>query len=328
MRARIVIFATCAISILLCAAVAADPSVTNKVVSPSTNQPSNGPGAGAPWKIYKHATGLSVAYPPDWEMRMLPQCLQLIPPDAGSNDKGATEAYLVFAGGAEGVTSADDPRAIASVEGPLLQVAPFLRRAGQIEKIHAGSSPGICITWEGTNPDGMKVKAEALCTVLKGYGLAAVGLGETKSIEKREKILRSVFASFSAGSGQKDPQLVGAWKFWSYSGSASGNYSTERTRFMNLQADGTAQWSSRSESAASVSGKNYLGQETFNGGVVGNNADNDRGTWSAGDGKLYILWQNGSTSDWNYQLSGAAGNRRLMLKGADQAKPDEWVETR
>jgi hypothetical protein len=278
------------------------------------------------WKTFKHPTGLTMSYPPDWELRTLPQALQLVPPNAGSNEKGPTEIYFVMADSAQGVTTAEDPRVAAHLDAQWLQFVPFLRRAGEIEKIPAGTAPGILGRWEGTNPDGVKVQAQALTTILKGYGISVLALGDIKLVQSREKELRGIFGSLAAGAGEKDPQVVGAWKFWSYSGSSSGNYGTERSRFMALQADGTAIWKGRTESSASVKGRDSLGNDTFVGGVAGQSGDNNRGTWSAGDAKLFVTWQDGSSSAWSYRLGGTPGNRRLFLQGADQHKPDEWVE--
>ncbi|MDB6041123.1 MAG: hypothetical protein JWM99_4964 [Verrucomicrobiales bacterium] len=298
--------------------------LTKKEESSSTS--TNALSAVPAWKVYKHPTGLSMSYPPDWQLKPFPQGLQLIPPDAGSNEKGPTEAYLVFAESAEGISTAEDPRVLAYIETQLLQVAPFFRRSGEVEKISAGTAPGIFVIWDGTNPDGMKVQAQALSTILKGYGISVVALGETARIKSREKTIRTIFASFAAGAAEKDPQLIGSWKFWSYSASADGKFGTERSRFMTLQSDGTALWKGRSESIGSVSGRDYLGNETFSGGVAGQNGSSDRGFWSAGDGKLYVRWQDGSTGEWSYRLGGVPGNRRLFLQAADQKKPDEWVQ--
>lgn len=295
---------------------------TDETSSTSTNVLSAMPA----WKVYKHATGLSMAYPPDWQLKPFPQGLQLIPPDAGSNEKGPTEAYLVFAESAEGIATAEDPRVLAYIETQLLQVAPFFRRSGDVEKIRAGTAPGICAIWEGTNPDGLKVQAQTLSTILKGYGISVVALGETGRIKSREKTIRTIFASFAAGAAEKDPHLVGTWKFWSYSASADGKFGTERSRMMTLQSDGTVLWKGRSESSGSVSGRDYLGNETFSGGVAGQTGSADRGFWSAGEGKLYVRWQDGSTGEWSYRLGGVPGNGRLFLQTADQKKPDEWVQ--
>ncbi|HOW64481.1 MAG TPA: hypothetical protein P5186_17460 [Candidatus Paceibacterota bacterium] len=140
------------------------------------------------------------------------------------------------------------------------------------------------------------------------------------------KTLRGVFASFAAGEGQKDPQLVGTWKYWHYSTSALGGYSTERTRFLALRPDGTCLWSSHAESGGSVQGRDSLGNETYRAGHVGVGEASDRGTWSAGSGKLYVMWQNGSLSEWEYTVSGQTGSRRLLLKNSNQQTADEWME--
>jgi hypothetical protein len=233
---------------------------------------------------------------------------------------------LVIAEAAEGVTSPEDPAVAAFLDQQLRQIAPFLRRTGDIEKMRAGAAPGVLLRWEGANPDGMKVTAQAFAAVLKGFGVALVAMGESGQIAARDKTLRGIFASFAAGEGQKDPQVVGTWKYWSYSSSALGGFSTERTRFMTLQADGTCLWSSRSESSGSARGTDSLGNETFRGGLAGASGGNDQGTWSAGDGKLYVMWQNGSLSEWTYQVSGTGGNRKLLLRAGDQQKSDEWLE--
>jgi hypothetical protein len=75
-----------------------------------------------------------------------------------------------------------------------------------------------------------------------------------------------------------------------------------------------------------VSGKDSLGNQTFVGGVAGQSENGDRGTWTAGNGKVYVQWQDGSTGEWSYRVGGLPGNRRLFLQDANQSKPDEWVE--
>jgi hypothetical protein len=292
----------------------------------SAPEPTGGPAQGAAWKTFRHPTGLSMSYPSNWRTQEHAQVLQLIPPDAGANADGPTEVYLVFAEGAEDITSAEDPRVLEFLQEQLGQLAPFLRPKGAPEKVRAGAVPGILATWEGDNPRGLSVRALALAAVLKGYGVALVGLGDQQQVLAREKTLRGIFASFAAGEGQKDPQLVGTWKYWHYSSSALGGFSTERTRFLVLRADGTCLWSSQSESSGSVRGSDSLGNQTYSAGTVGTSGSNDRGTWSAGGGKLYVMWQDGSLSEWAFTLSGAPGSRKLLLKSGDQQKPDEWME--
>ena len=45
-----------------------------------------------------------------------------------------------------------------------------------------------------------------------------------------------------------------------------------------------------------------------------------------GEAEILRKLANGSLSEWSYSLEGQAGQRRLLLKGADQSKADEWME--
>ncbi|MBI4624582.1 MAG: hypothetical protein HY736_15365 [Verrucomicrobia bacterium] len=289
-------------------------------------QPQGGPGGGSDWKVHKHPTGLSMRYPPDWTLNQTQSAAQLVPPDVASNAAGATEAYLVLGEGAQGVTSVEDPRVVQYYSQQMAQMWPFLRLTGQPERIRAGAAPGIVLTWEGTSPIGMAVRAQVLATVLKGYAVAIVALGDKTRIAARDKTVREIFASFAAGAGERDPRVVGRWKFWSYSSSADGRYGTTTDRRFALQADGNCQWSSSGESSGSFKGTNSLGETTWTGGVAGQSDSGvSRGQWSAANGALYVLWNDGSTGEWKYEVRGAPGNRRLFLRG-NKAEPDEWVE--
>ncbi|MBM3880933.1 MAG: hypothetical protein FJ387_14640 [Verrucomicrobia bacterium] len=297
-----------------------------QAAGPRTGEPVGGPAPGAAWKTYRHPTGLRMSYPQDWQLTEHAQMLQLVPPDAGSNADGPTEAYLVFAEAAEDAQSAEDPRVLQYLDAQLGQLMPFLKRTGAPEKIRAGAAPGMLATWEGQNPRGMLVRAYAFATILKGYGVALIAVGDKHQTTPRERTLRGVFASFAAGEGQKDPQIVGTWKHWHYSSSALGGHSTESTRFLRLLADGTCSWSSQTESSGSIRGRDSGGNESWTAGYASVGGDSDQGTWSAGNGKLYVMWQNGSLSEWAYSVSGQPGGPRLLLKGHNQAKPDEWME--
>jgi hypothetical protein len=265
-------------------------------------------------------------YPPDWTVTQHPTALQLVPPNAASNASGATEVYIVLAEGAQGIASPEDPRIVQYFGQELAKFAPFLRPSGQQERVRAGPAPGVLLTWEGSNPMGMVVRARMFVTILKGYAVAILALGDQAKIAERDSVVRGMFSSFAAGAGEKDPRIVGSWKYWSYSSSAGGSYSTEINRRFVLQPDGSCFWSSGSESAGSFKGSNSLGETTWTGGVAGqNNSGVKRGQWSAGNGSLHVLWDDGSGSMWDYQVGGVPGNRRLNLKGSG-AKPDEWVE--
>lgn len=278
----------------------------------------------ADWKIFKHPTGLSLHYPPDWQFSVQNAAAMLTPPDQASNAQGPSEVYLLLSESANGITSVEDPRVIPYLEAQLAQLAPFLRRGGQPESVSTANRPGIALHWSGQNPFGLAVRAFMQATILKGYVLA---LGDQAKINARETTVRAIFASLDAGEGQHDPVLVGAWKFWSYHGSADGRYGSETSRQFRLQADGFCFWSSSSESSGSFAGRDSFGNTTWTGGLAGQNSSGiRRGRWTGGGGELNVVWDDGSTAYWKYQVNPPTGtNRRLFLQG-NQAKPDEWVE--
>jgi hypothetical protein len=168
---------------------------------------------------------------------------------------------------------------------------------------------------------GLNVRAQARTTILKGFGITLFTLGDASKIAARDETVQNVFASFAAGEGKRDPQVVGAWRFWSYKSSADGKFGTEQNRQMVLRPDGQCVWSNKSESSGIFSGGGVSG------GYAGSGTSGDQGTWSAADGVLYVLWNDGSTSTWDYQVTGAPGSRKLLLKGS-AAKPDEWMEVK
>jgi hypothetical protein len=67
-----------------------------------------------------------------------------------------------------------------------------------------------------------------------------------------------------------------------------------------------------------------LGNQTFVGGVASQSANGDRGQWTAGNGKLYVLWDDGTTGTWDYEVRNPGNGKKLFLKG-NQKEPDEWM---
>lgn len=279
---------------------------------------------GGVWKIYKHPTGLSVRYPPTWQTKDLGGVLSLTPPDLVTNAQGPVEAYLIMASGAEGVQSVDDPRVAALIEQQVMQLMPLLKRSGQPQKIVGGTAPGLLMSWESDNPGGLAVRANVMTTILKGYGVALLALGDKTKIAAREGVIKEIFASLAAGAGERDPRLVGRWKFWSYKGSANGKFGTESTRRFQFIQDGTCLWQSNSESSGTVSGRDSLGNQTFVAGIAGQGDNGDRGQWTASNGQLYVLWDDGTTGTWGYEVRPAGNGNRLFLKGSGK-QADEWM---
>jgi hypothetical protein len=243
------------------------------------------------WKTYKHPVGLSLRYPSDWTVQEVPGFIQLISPEVQKSAQGQpTELSIVSAEQAGRISSLDDPRLISALGSSMTQMFPFLQRDGGMERIKAGNVSGIMLTREGTNPQGMKVRGQLSATILNGFSLSVFAIGSEDVTTARQQTVREIFSSFDAGAGERDPQLVGAWE----TGLRDDGVATS-SRY-TLGADGTLTKVTRSQTDDQT--------ETMS------------GTWSAGEGRLFVLWENGSADDVAYEVrTDSAGSRVAMISG-------------
>ena len=281
-----------------------NPPAGGKAAVAGTGSPAPNATAGN-WKTYKHPVGLSLRYPGDWTLQEVPGFIQLISPEVNKSAQGQpTELYIVSAEQAGRISSLEDPRLISALGSSMTQMFPFLQRVGGMERIKAGNVSGIMLTREGTNPQGMKVRGQLSVTILKGFSLSVFAIGSEDVITARQQTVREIFSSFDAGPGERDPQLVGVWQ----SGLRGDGVSDRSSRY-TLGEDGTLIKVTRLQSIVDAPG-------------VSLDTDDDQtetmsGTWSAGDGRLFVLWENGSTDDVAYEVrTDSAGSRVAMLSGA------------
>ena len=283
----------------------------------------------AAWKEFKHATGLAIRYPPTWTLAEAPGVpgMVLTPPDAEKTAEGPQEIYLVLAANAEGLKDVQDPRYYQQLLAQMAQLAPNLKVSGQPEKVQLGGQPGMIVTWTGKHPTlGHAVSAKVYGTIIKSFSAGILAMGKQERITQRDATLRAIFATLVAGAGERDPALVGRWKYWTYKSSANGAYSSERTSWLTLKADGTCLYSSKSESSASLSGKNAGGETTWTGGFAGQGSDGDRGSWTGSQGQAYVIWEAGGSEASSYKVQGNPGHRKLFLQRPGQKEPVELME--
>ena len=256
------------------------------------------------WKTYKHPVGISVRYPADWTLQEVPGFIQLFSPEVNKSAQGQpTELYIVAAEQAGRISSLEDPRLISALGSSMTQMFPFLQRVGGMERIKAGNVSGIMLTREGTDPRGMKVRGQLSATILKGFSLSVFAIGSEDVMTARQQTVREIFSTFDAGAGERDPQLVGLWQ----SGLRDDEVSDRSSRY-TLGADGTLTKVTRSQTIVDAPG---ISLETED------QTETMRGTWSAGDGRIFVLWENGSTDDVTYQVrTDSAGSRVAMLSSA------------
>jgi len=272
---------------------------------------------------YRHPLGLSFVHPKDWRVQPNDQGFLLIPPDVTSNQLGPTELYFATGRDAAGIERPDDPRVAQFFEGQVAALFPFLRRVGQAERLQAGGRPGALLTWEGTSPANLRVRALVFTAIVKGYGLSLVALGEPQRIAARRAQLDAIFASLRLDEGQKDPRLVGMWR--SESHYSSRDFSSTSVRTMALRPDGSLISDSRLLASGSQrdSGGNLSGSATVDTGED----PGTRGRWAAADGQLYMVWGDGSSARYGYHVEGNAGSRNMLLTPAN-GKKELWTQVR
>lgn len=279
--------------------------VTNPVAAPAAPPDSEGG-----W--YRHATGAELRLPPGWRAQSSPLGVQLVPPDGAAN-----EIYAVTGQPAPGIARPDDPRVQLTLEALLASQIPFLERAGAPE----ADGDGARFRWRGRHAlTGAEIAAVVTVRLLDGNAVGFLAVGECARVEPRHAAVAGVARSLRMGQGQRDPRLVGSWHHWSYRGSSGltgASYGTETRRQVLLAADGSAAEASSVESSGFVSGS---------AGWAGQGQEQRRGTWTAGDGTLFMRWNDGTSAAFQYQVSGVPGARRVLLVAPGMDKPLEWNE--
>jgi hypothetical protein len=279
-------------------------------------------------QLFRHPTGGQFKVPPGWSALPTSGGVQLVPPGSGFNAAGPTEVYAVTSEQAPAIEAADDPRVLAYLDQSLAQMIPNVQRAGPPEPL----GPGIRVRYHAKNPiTGGAVDVVSMVTLLRGMAVGVIGIADPAALASRLPALEGVFTSLAWGEGDQDPALVGVWHHWAYSSSGPATYtgsflSAETRQVIELAADGTAAMRAATETSASLKGRDSQGATTFTAGMAGQRGTRRMGTWSAGDGRLYLIWADGTSTTGQYQVSGPPGDRRVTLLAPGAAKPIEWTE--
>jgi hypothetical protein len=272
--------------------------------------------------------GFSFWYPQSWTTKVQEGFLQLIPPDPGSSPQGPTEIYGVIGDSVagEGIFTPEDPRVIDFLDQQVRAISPFLTRKGSTHPAETSQGKGVVIDWEGRNQQGQTVRARAFVCIIRDHGVALIGIALADRLEARESDLRSMFSSFGFGEGQNDPVLIGSWRL--VSTSAIDNQSPFETAWSRAQAVSETQselvfhpdgsWMRTDESTTIVGAGDVW--------LDGSDKSSSRGRWNAGDGLLYMVWDDGSYRECLYRAEAAADGQRLRL--VCSGKGEIWSRTR
>lgn len=275
-------------------------------------------------KVYRHPVGFSFWYPDNWSLQEHEQFLQLIPADAGKTPEGPTEIFLVNAEdvSTEGIREPTDPRVVAYLDQVVCGQWPFLQRAAEAQPVKMSAGKGVLFRWSGKNPRGDAVDARAFVSILKNHAAAFLAVGFQEQIKKREADMQRIFSSFGFGEGQRDPALVGRWTLvgvtaitnqspfetdWSRAKLASETKST-----LVFAADG--RWERHDKTHMIVgAGDVWLEDKS---------EDTARGRWNAGDGLLFMVWEDQSWDDFRYQVRRTA--QGIELRTLRGKKGEVW----
>jgi hypothetical protein len=135
------------------------------------------------------------------------------------------------------------------------------------------------------------VRGQLSATILKGFSLSVFAIGSEDVVTARQQTVREIFSSFDAGAEARDPQLVGLWQT-----ALPDDGVSDRSSRYTLEADGAVTKVTRD---------------------TDDQTETMRGTWSAGDGRFFVLWENGSTDDVAYEVrTDSAGSRAATISGA------------
>lgn len=280
------------------------------------------PAAPARGKVFRHPIGFSFGHPGEWKVQEQGEALQLVPPAPAGGPDAPEEIYLIVGDSVEGmgISGPEHPTVGEYLDGQIASLSPAFSRTGAPLPVAMAQGAGCLYEWRGRNPKGQEIQARAYAAILNAHGVALVAIGLPQALAAREAEVRRIFCSFGFGPGQLDRALVGQWSLAATS--ALTNRSTLETDWSRASmvkdsrstlvfgADGS--WSRRDDSHM-IAGAGGVWLED-------KNSKTSKGKWFAGDGRLYLVWEDGSWDDYRYELRPSQGGRELRLVSSSRGE--------
>ena len=273
--------------------------------------------------VYRHPTGISFWYPAAWQAQMLSGIMQLVPPGAG-NSADKYETYFITAENVAqyGITDPKHPDVLQYLQEQMQmlgqQLGVMFQRNGAAKKVATSQGNGIRVDWSAQSNYGL-VKARTYVSIMNGYGMIFAGVGVKNLLERRDADISQIFSSFGVGEGKLDRSLVGSWRLSSTqsmqnNSSGESSYSrakmaSESTTTLTFHPDGSWLRTSKSETLVGA-GSVWLENKQ---------SSKSNGRWNADRGQLFMLWEDQSFADYQYQLQ---DNQLSMTSGKSR---QSWV---
>lgn len=254
----------------------------------------------AGWTTYRHPTGAFIEHPQDWRVQPTQLGIALVPPDFDPN----AELIIALGESAFGLSGPTDPQIGQYFDVLMSQVAPAMRRSSGTSPVDFRAGAGALYEYRGTLNTGQSAQAQFRTAILSGQAIAIAIVATDDKMRQREHVVQRMFASLGYGEPQRDPALVGSWQTSSSEGdsSSSGSVFFRTDSVYTLMPDGRL--SSRSRSQGSVTG-------AVGGTALRSTEEQSAGSWSAADGRLFISWDDGTSSSGSYEVNGDAATVRM-----------------
>lgn len=245
------------------------------------------------WTTYRHPTGAFIEHPGDWRTQPTQMGIALVPPDFDPN----AELIIALGESAAGLSGPTDPQIGQYFDTLIGQVAPAMRRAGQASSIDFRSGRGTLYEYRGVLNTGQSAQAQFHAAILAGQAVAIVIIATDEKMRQRERTVQRIFTSLGQAEPQRDAMLIGTWQTSSTESesSSSGSVFFRTDSVYTLTSDGRL--TSRSRTQGNVTG-------AAGGTAVRDTEEHSAGSWSAGDGRLFISWEDGSSSSGSYDANG------------------------
>ncbi len=252
------------------------------------------------WTAYRHPTGVFLEHPASWRTQPTEVGIALVPGDFDPN----SELIIALGESAAGLRGPTDPQVGQYLDVLVSQVAVAMRRTGQPTSIDFRGGTGALYEYRGVLNTGQPAGAQFRTAILGGYAVAIAIIATEEKLRQREPILQRIFASLGHAEPRRDPALVGTWRATSTESdsSLSGSVFFRTESVYALMPDGRLTTQSRTQGRVTGAEGGTAARDT---------EERSAGSWSAADGRLFILWDDGTSTAASYEATGDAVNVRV-----------------
>ncbi len=283
---------------------------------------------------YRHPVGFVFWYPASFTIREIENGIELVPSPArgaATTQPGGgaqqSEMYFVTGESAQGITSPFDQRVVSYLDNLVqTKVSPYLKRTAAPARVAMTDGEGMLMEWSAPGQSGVTVIARIYTSIMKGFGVFLGAVGDKSLVDAREADIKGMFASFAFEAGKLDQAIAGSWQLFStreIRNEDNLNFTIDDPRRASMVSDEQTSLELFPDGSAR---RTSLSRTIAHGGVSGGSStvwidSGDQktvkqGRWNAGNGTLFIMWQDKGMEQWQYGLVRDAGGISLKLANA------------